>query len=308
MKIKLPKISPRFLLRLLGTLLSIALLVVLLSQQGWDQIWTVMKQIPIWVLALSLGLQFISRFAVTMRWHVLLRGVEIPIRFKQSLRITFAGLFANNFLPTTIGGDVVRLGGILRLKYDRPISATSLIVDRLVGLVGMALALPLGIYAMWGALPLSASIMAIAPLRNLLQRILGILRKIWEALLLWLHRPRSLLMALVWTTVHMICLFGSIWLLLLGMQDAIPFWEVAGLWSITYFVTLLPISINGLGVQEVSIALLLINIGGVSPQHGLSAAVILRTLIMIASLPGAIFIPGLIANESSVKEGGDHAE
>jgi hypothetical protein len=172
----------------------------------------------------------------------------------------------------------------------------------------MALALPLGIYAMWGALPLSASIMAIAPLRNLLQRILGILRKIWEALLLWLHRPRSLLMALVWTTVHMICLFGSIWLLLLGMQDAIPFWEVAGLWSITYFVTLLPISINGLGVQEVSIALLLINIGGVSPQHGLSAAVILRTLIMIASLPGAIFIPGLIANESSVKEGGDHAE
>jgi hypothetical protein len=53
---------------------------------------------------------------------------------------------------------------------------------------------------------------------------------------------------------------------------------------------------------------LLINIGGVSPQHGLSAAVILRTLIMIASLPGAIFIPGLIANESSVKEGGDHAE
>ena len=305
MKIKLLSISPRFLLRLLGTLLSVALLVFLLSQQGWDQIWTVMKQIPIWILALSLGLQFVSRFAVSMRWHVLLRAVGIPIRFKQTLQITFAGLFANNFLPTTIGGDVVRLGGILRLQYDKPISATSLIVDRLVGLTGMALALPFGIYAMWGALPLSTSLMAIAPLQNLLQKTKRLLRKIWGAILLWLHKPQSLFMAMAWTIVHMICLFGSLWLLLYGMQDTLPFWEVAGLWSITYFVTLLPVSINGLGIQEVSIAFLLINIGGVSEEHGLSAAVILRTLIMLASLPGALFIPGLIANDDETRDEDD---
>jgi uncharacterized membrane protein YbhN (UPF0104 family) len=297
MNIKLPSISPRFLIRLFGTLLSIALLVFLLSRQGWDQIWTVMKQIPAWVLLLSLVLQFVSRFAVTLRWHVLLRSVGIPIRFKQTLQVTFAGLFANNFLPTTVGGDVVRLGGILRLHYDKAISATSLIVDRLVGLVGMALALPLGLYALWGALPLSTSVMTITPLQNLLQNLKRILGKIWGALLLWLHEPRSLFIALVWTSAHMICLFGSLWLLLFGMQEPLPFWEIAGLWSITYFVTLLPISINGLGVQEVSISLLLINVGGVSPQHGLSAAVILRTLIMVASLPGAFFLPGLIANE-----------
>ena len=86
------------------------------------------------------------------------------------------------------------------------------------------------------------------------------------------------------------------------MKDTLPFWEVAGLWSITYFVTLLPVSINGLGIQEVSIAFLLINIGGVSAQHGLSAAVILRTLIMLASLPGALFLPGLIANDDDARD------
>jgi hypothetical protein len=144
--------------------------------------------------------------------------------------------------------------------------------------------------------------MAIAPLQNLLQKTKQVLRKIWEAILLWLHEPQSLFMAMAWTIVHMICLFGSIWLLLYGMQDSLPFWEVAGLWSITYFVTLLPVSINGLGIQEVSIAFLLINIGGVSAQHGLSAAVILRTLIMLASLPGAIFLPGLIANDDDARD------
>lgn len=301
MKIDLHSISPRFLLRLFGTLLSIALLVFLLRQQGWDQIWSVMKQIPVWILALALALQFISRIAVTMRWHVLLHAVNIPIQLQQSIKITFAGLFANNFLPTTIGGDVVRLGGILRLHYDKAISATSLIVDRLVGMAGMALALPFGFYAMWGALPLSTSIMVYAPLRNLLHKIRQLMLKIWAALLLWLHRPRGLVIAMAWTAAHMICLFGSLWLLLFGMQDPLPFWEVAGLWSITYFVTLLPISINGLGVQEVSIAFLLINIGGVSAQNGLSAAVILRTLIMLASLPGALFLPGLIANDDDAR-------
>jgi uncharacterized protein (TIRG00374 family) len=99
--------------RIFGTLIALALLVYLLSQQGWQEIATAIHQIPFWRLALALGLMFISRIAVAARWHVLLRGADLKIPFRQSLRITFAGLFASNFLPTTIGGDVVRLAGAI---------------------------------------------------------------------------------------------------------------------------------------------------------------------------------------------------
>ncbi len=64
------------------------------------------------------------------------------ISFRQSLRITFAGLFASNFLPTTIGGDVVRLAGAIQYELDAATSTASLVVDRLVGMAGMAMMVP----------------------------------------------------------------------------------------------------------------------------------------------------------------------
>jgi hypothetical protein len=123
-------------------LLAVALLVYLLSKQGWDEIAGAFRQIAVWRILLAFALTFISRMAVSARWYVLLRSGKADISFGQSTRITFAGLFASNFLWTTIGGDVVRLAGAIRFKFDPAVSAASLVVDRLVGMAGMAMALP----------------------------------------------------------------------------------------------------------------------------------------------------------------------
>ena len=77
----------------------------------------------------------------------------------------------------------------------------------------------------------------------------------------WLNKPRSLLGALGFTWVHMLCTFAMVWLLLGGMGEHISFWLVMGLWSATYFVTLLPISINGMGVQELAMTFFYVAIG-----------------------------------------------
>lgn len=61
------------LLRIAGTLLAIALLIYLLSHQGWQSILDATRQIPLGVLAACFGLVLISRLAVALRWHVLLR-------------------------------------------------------------------------------------------------------------------------------------------------------------------------------------------------------------------------------------------
>jgi hypothetical protein len=66
---------------------------------------------------------------------------------------------------------------------------------------------------------------------------------------------------------------------------------------LTYFVTLLPISVNGLGVQELSMTFFFTTFGGISAASGLTIALFMRFLPMIASLPGAIFIPGMLAGD-----------
>jgi uncharacterized membrane protein YbhN (UPF0104 family) len=304
------------LLRAAGTLLALVLLVFLLSQQGWGEILAAVRRIPAWRLLLAFGLMLGSRFAVSARWHVLLRSAEMPVSFGQSIRITFAGLFASNFLPTTIGGDVVRLGGAVQLKFDAAVSAASLIADRLVGMAGMAMVIPFGLprflqQAGTGRSLLNSGLVLCAGLTSLpghrwfnkaWERGGRILQKIPGALSLWLKRPRALLAALFFSWIHMICLFLVITQLFSGMDQHISFWLTGGLYAIVYFITLLPISINGYGLQEVSMTFIFTNLAGAAMGTGLAAALLFRTLMMIASLPGAAFVPGMLSSRQEQVE------
>jgi hypothetical protein len=78
---------------------------------------------------------------------------------------------------------------------------------------------------------------------------------------------------------------------------------VAGLYTLTYFVSLFPISINGLGVQELSMTFLLIQLGGLSSSESATVALLTRALFIITSLPGAFFLPSILAamNEKNPK-------
>jgi uncharacterized membrane protein YbhN (UPF0104 family) len=283
-------------IRLAGSLAAFVLLVVLLSQQGWAEIWTSVQQIAGWRFAAAVALMGLSRVSVAMRWHTLLNAAGVPIPARQSLRITFSGLFASNFLPTTIGGDVVRLAMVLRLEYDRVISAASLIVDRLVGMAGM------GTAALFGISPLLESdllerltVTGASGAAALPERVRSIVRRLFESSILWARSPRSLLVPFLLTWVHQVCVFGINGLLLQGLGEPLPFWSIAGFWSFTYFVTLLPISINGLGVQELSMTFIFTTLGGVSVSTAATAALLVRTLQMLASLPGAAFLPDILS-------------
>jgi uncharacterized membrane protein YbhN (UPF0104 family) len=278
------------LLRLVGTLLALALLIYLLGQQGWSEILTAVQKISPWQFALAMGLALISRLVVSGRWYVLLRSAGIRLSYWQSVRITLAGHFASNFLPTTIGGDVVRLAGAMRLQYDAAICAASLIVDRLVGMAGMVMVLPFGLPSLFKGQA------AMLPL------IGKLVRRVLDALGMWLHQPRALLASLAFSWLHQLCLFSIIYVLFVGMGETQPFWLVAGLYSLVYFVTLIPISINGYGLQEISMTFVFSSLAGASVSAGLTAALLFRTLMMLASVPGVLFVPGLIAVQRAPAE------
>ncbi len=295
-----------FWLRLAGTLLTAGLLVWLLLEQGLDNIVRALLMIPAWQLAAGLLLTLLSRLAVTMRWHVLLRASGEQVSARQTLRLTFAGLFASNYLPTTIGGDVVRLAGAVQLNLDGPRSAASLVLDRLVGMAGMACVLPWGlgsflqsgmqIFTFTSGVSAQVGVSA-APgrwgrLSSVLKRLLN---RFWQALLTGARHPRALLTAFGFTLIHMVCTFSTIWLVLQGMGQSVPWLLVGGIWSMVYFVTLLPVSINGYGLQEVSVTLLYAHLGHITPEASIAVAFITRTLTMLASLPGALFVPGIIS-------------
>ena len=297
-----PDSKKRMVLRWAGSLLTILLLAYLFTRQGWGEIITAIRQIPVWYLIVAFALTLVSRLAVGLRWYALLAVTDVGPTWGQVVKLTFAGLFASNFLPTTVGGDVVRLAGAVQNKFDGAVSAASLIADRLIGLFGMALAVPFGAGPLWNWLitaqgwksVFSAGTVTAPKSRSLWQRLKDGINRLKQAFSLWKSSPRTLLISLLMTAVHMICLYATIALLLHGMQDPMPLHLIAGLWSFVYLITLFPISINGYGVQEVAMTLIFTNVGGITMKSGLTIAILIRTLQMLASLPGAAFVPSIL--------------
>lgn len=290
------------LLRLLGTLVATVLIVLLIQQEGWDEIVNAVKQISLASFLLALVSLLISRLFVIARWQVLLQSGGVKIPFSRTTELTLMGLFASNFLPTTIGGDVVRLTGVMQMGFDRAISLASIAADRIIGLVGMALVVPFGLIPAWTILGQAAQ-NSLALMASL-ERPLHFARRTLQTFSTWLHQPRALMVSLLCTFGNMLFIFVAVYILIEGLGNHVSFWLIAGLWSLAYFVTLIPISINGYGVQELSLTYLFLHVGGMSAATSLSMAVLIRIVFMFASLPGAVFLPSILLAISSQKK--DH--
>jgi uncharacterized membrane protein YbhN (UPF0104 family) len=300
------KVTSGTVLRTLGSFLSLGLLIYLISKQGWREILDSFAKIPVYVLVIAVGFLVISRLAISLRWYTLIRSVNPQFSYQESLRLTLAGLFAANFLPTTVGGDVVRAAGVLKQSEHRMDAVTSIAADRLIGLFGMAMLIPFGLVETWDwfqgrGIGLSlrgifSPIVSLGILRSdVLQRFIDRIKRAFVSLAAWLQRPRALVTALGFTWVHQIALFTNVWMFLNGMDDPLPWWSIASLWSLSYFITLMPFSIGGLGIRELSITFIYQEIGGISVESALTLAVILRGLDILASVPGAFFLPTILA-------------
>jgi glycosyltransferase 2 family protein len=284
----------QIILQLAGTMLAILLLALLIREEKEEgrEILAAMGAIKLADLLWVAVLFAISRIAVASRWHALLLSGGVNIRFRDSLALTFMGLFATNFLPTTIGGDVVRLMGVVQMGFDRAVSLASLAADRLIGMAGMAMTVPIGVAYSWDVLqnvPVSVSFL------TRFNKPVTFFKRTLSIFSIWLRKPTSLLVALSFTWIHMLCLFGSIYILVDDLGTPASFWMIAGLWSLTYFITLIPISINGYGVQELVFTFLLSNVVGLTPGVGATIALLIRAYFLLSSLPGAAFLPSILS-------------
>lgn len=292
----------QIIIRWVGTLLSLAVMVFLLSRVGWRDAWQTIRQLTAWRVAAVLVLVFVSRFATFGRWYTLLKDQTPTLSMADSLKLTFAGLFGSNVLPTTIGGDVLRLAGAVRLGLNTSLAAASLVVDRLVGMTGMALMVPFSLPALSAYLKAHSALQPAGSMAlPIFARVKRGFQKIFDDLRFWSKHPLILLKALGFTFIHQAAIYLIIRILVEGMGETLSLWQIAGIWSLTYFISLLPISINGLGLQEVTITNLYTVLGGLSSAASISLALILRLVWLIGSLPGALFIGEVLAGKTRVE-------
>jgi glycosyltransferase 2 family protein len=115
---------------------SVIMLVVLLwrapdfSPSDLVPKWTVAT--ALWLGAAAL-LTFAGIVLSALRWQKVLDALEVPTSLPRLVRHYFAGQFVSNALPTTIGGDVLRISRLSRETGESPATFASVVLERLTG-------------------------------------------------------------------------------------------------------------------------------------------------------------------------------
>lgn len=124
---------------LIQVLLSVTLLALLLSRVGIGEVISILTGLS-WSWYLAAFLLFLFNIVIrAYRWYILLHSLNEVPSFARLLYLYFVGFFANNFIPTGFGGDVVKVVS-LRQQYGRGTEAlSSVMMDRITGLLGSSL-------------------------------------------------------------------------------------------------------------------------------------------------------------------------
>jgi len=72
-----------------------------------------------------------------LRWKIMIDALGLKVPFSAIVHYFFVGLFFNLFLPTSTGGDIVKVIGLCRYTEHKPKVVASAVLDRLSGFIGM---------------------------------------------------------------------------------------------------------------------------------------------------------------------------
>jgi uncharacterized protein (TIRG00374 family) len=123
----------------LRLLFAVAVLCWVIRKNGAASILSaLLKAEPGWVL-LGAGVFLVSIAAGAYQWYLLLRMQGIGFGYLACFRTYYSGMFLNNFLPGTVGGDALRVYEVKKGADGWGKAVASTFLDRLIGFFTLSL-------------------------------------------------------------------------------------------------------------------------------------------------------------------------
>jgi uncharacterized protein (TIRG00374 family) len=244
------------------------------------QVWQALGLLPmqLWLLVLLGYLAAHCVGAAKYRLVLNIGGAGISVR--QAARCYFAGLFGSLFLPSLIGGDILRLAMALRVAKSRAGVVLGSFVDRISDFAALALLAGIGAALVPGALDLrsrkifemvsgivilaiaiAAVVIAVLPVRRFSFRMKRRFVRLRGAFRSMMKQPAAMLRALSMSvTVQIIFIVLNVMLAdACGLHLHFRVWLFA--WPLAKLAAAVPITQAGIGVREAALAALLVPFG-----------------------------------------------
>lgn len=244
----------------------------------------------------------------------LLRAFEIRVSQGRLFVIYLISTFWSNFLPSTIGGDVVKFTSLRRYAPRRTEVAVAIFTERLTGLLALlALALVGAVFygglignrlvaglVVAGALGGMGTALGLRLLPPLAEARAAALRARFGRLFELFHKAhvaqstvgrdnRAMAVAAATSALFVLVCVLFVYTFARGLGYVIPFGQMALVVALIQLVTMLPISINGLGVREWAYVYLLGRCG-IPPEPAVAISLMTYLSVLAVSLiGGAVF-------------------
>lgn len=285
---------------------TLALIGFALSQLSAETVDELLTLKSLVILAAASCVQLVAVTLNAFRWVLVARACRLAISVRQSIYWTYVGHFFNQFLPTSIGGDVVR-GWMAAQKLDDLYgTVTSIALERATGLVALLVLIAVGQPMLvarlddWSAVQvaLACVVVGIGAVATLFfaDRILDLLRirRFSEPLRRLSRESRRLLVAPYHTLAALLLSFmihGLSLVLVATIANRlgadISLLEVTLIMPTVLLMSALPVSLGGWGVREAGLA-----VGFTLLGQPASVAVATSLLIgvsnLVSGLPGAM--------------------
>ena len=252
---------------------SVLLLVILMRSVSWSALLKKIHDFDDGEVLITLFIGMSGVVISAYQWQVLLDAERIRIDLRRLVNLYLVGIAFNHFLPTGMGGDVVKAYYSGKEHGNIAGAASAAVMARVTGFLGMVLlSFPamviwhsifprtvvttylLGCGALCAALVVAYVLVTflsrLVPVSWNRWRILASVFKMGRALQLSLKRPRSVLVAVLFGVLFHLsaCLNYYSFGLMLHLSVPFVFYLVAV--PFVALVAFLPLSINGFGLRE----------------------------------------------------------
>ena len=299
---------------------SVALLWLLFSRVDVGKLWASARHASIAWMAIALGVYAVTIVVMVWRWWLLLEAQDVDMPFHALFGSMSVALFFNNFLPSNIGGDVVRISDTAKVARSKTLAAIVVLADRTMGMMGLVLVAAMGVSLVTSPvgrapLPIWPSWLWAGFMSGMLAgglvlwspghvgwllRPLMVLHPEWVggrigSLTATLQRFRGHIGAVV------TCFAGAVFvqLMTVGFGWAVahalgipigPF-DLAVVVPLAGVVQMIPVSVNGFGVREAMYSLYFTRIG-LPIESAILLSLTSTALVMLYSLTGAAVYVG----------------
>ena len=309
--------NKKLILLLLRIIISVSLIVFLVKTQFKDirSALEIIKSANKPLLILSLSTHIFGIWITAVRWNTLLVTQKVKLGTSTLTLTVLIGFFFNNFLPTSIGGDVFRTYDAAK-KANIPIetSASIIIVERFSGIISTStyavIALFLGFTAIGNQsfiIPviiffiiciiiaffiLNPSMLRLNKLINrikFLKKVKEKLANIYFTFLSFKKFKWVLVRVMIYSFLLQFAVILNYFLAAKSLGINLNLTAFIFIVPVVTIIAMVPISIGGIGIRENTLVFIMTAIGVGSEQAALCALLIFLMLIFIGIIGGIIY-------------------